>query len=213
MSPQGERGLILIPDISGYTAFVHEAHAEHAQRVISSLLEALIDAERLDLQLCEIEGDALFFFRPGRLPDFERIVDQVAGWHEAFHDMRRSLRRHTDCGCGACARLDSLTLKVVAHYGQIRVQKIKHLQMLFGGDVILAHRLLKNSLPLHSYFLFTDALADRCELGVAARFACVRHDEDYPVFGKTALNVIPLPIAAGSTTAEPNFTPLRRANP
>jgi hypothetical protein len=197
MTRPDDRGLILMPDISGYTAFVHAAHPEHAQAVVSTLLEALLQAEQLGLELRDIEGDALFSYRAGAVPACERIMDQVTRWNEAFHEARRRYQPSEGCRCGACGQLESLSLKVVAHYGRVRVQKIGPLHKLFGADVILAHRLLKNSLPLHSYFLFTGALAERCGRGVTTRFGCVRHEEDYPVFGPTMLNVIRLPNTAG----------------
>ena len=112
MNQREENGLILIPDISGYTAFVHQAHAEHAQTVVSRLLESLIDAEQLGLDLCDIEGDALFFFRRGPLPDFESIIGQVVVWYSEFHRIRRNLRLQAECGCGACEQLDSRMLRM-----------------------------------------------------------------------------------------------------
>ena len=53
--------LLLMPDISGFTVFVHATELEHSQQIISGLLETLIAADHLDLSVAEIEGDAVLF--------------------------------------------------------------------------------------------------------------------------------------------------------
>ena len=55
------KSLLFIPDISGYTEFVQNTEVEHSQHVIAELLEILIDANTQQLQLAEVEGDALLF--------------------------------------------------------------------------------------------------------------------------------------------------------
>jgi len=55
--------LLFLPDISGFTEFVQTTEVEHSQHVISELLEVLIEANTEQLQLAEIEGDALFFLQ------------------------------------------------------------------------------------------------------------------------------------------------------
>ena len=57
------KSLLFIPDISGFTHFVQNTEIEHSQHVISELLETLINANTQNLQLAEIEGDALFFYK------------------------------------------------------------------------------------------------------------------------------------------------------
>jgi hypothetical protein len=39
------RGLIFIPDISGFTRFVNEVEIEHSRLIIQELLEILVDAQ------------------------------------------------------------------------------------------------------------------------------------------------------------------------
>jgi hypothetical protein len=51
-------------------------------------------------------------------------------------------------------------LKVVSHYGEVAGIAVKDHKKLFGKDVILIHRLLKNSLDKKEYVLVTDPLAD-----------------------------------------------------
>lgn len=62
------KSLLFIPDISGFTKFVQTTEVEHSQHVIAELLEVLIEANTLNLELAEIEGDALFFYKEAEMP-------------------------------------------------------------------------------------------------------------------------------------------------
>ena len=57
------RGLLFIPDISGFTRFVNEVEIEHSRFIIQQLLETLIRANDSNLQISEIEGDAILFYK------------------------------------------------------------------------------------------------------------------------------------------------------
>lgn len=48
--------LLFMPDISGFTVFVHATELEHSQQIFSGLLETLIAADHLNLRVAEIEG-------------------------------------------------------------------------------------------------------------------------------------------------------------
>ena len=48
------------------------------------------------------------------------------------------------CECASCAQLDKLSLKFVAHLGEVAEQRVKRHFELAGFDVILVHRMLKN---------------------------------------------------------------------
>ena len=56
MASDNQKGMLLIPDISGFTEFVSEVEISHSEHIIAELLELLIESESLGLQLCEIEG-------------------------------------------------------------------------------------------------------------------------------------------------------------
>ena len=50
------KGLLFIPDISGFTQFVSETEIEHSRLIIQELLEILIDSNQTGLEISEIEG-------------------------------------------------------------------------------------------------------------------------------------------------------------
>ncbi len=97
-----QHGLLLIPDISGFTEFVSLVELSHSEHIITDLLELLINENRMDLELCEIEGDALFFYRVGPVPSCEALLDQVRTWVQTFHTRLNLLKRDVYCACGAC---------------------------------------------------------------------------------------------------------------
>lgn len=61
-------GLIFIPDISGFTRFVHEVDVSVGSYVTYELLSTIIEENHLRLCISEIEGDAVFFYRYGPPP-------------------------------------------------------------------------------------------------------------------------------------------------
>jgi uncharacterized protein DUF2652 len=153
--------LLVIADIGGYTRFmrVHRINLAHAQYVIGRLLEATIDAAGGRWKLAKLEGDAAFFY--SKLPadgalDGTRLRDQLVAIRRAFVDRREQLAADRMCSCDACMQSGQLTLKFVAHAGQVELQKIKRLTELCGVDVILVHRLLKNTVPITEYVLMSE---------------------------------------------------------
>ena len=67
------KGLLFIPDISGFTRFVNESEINHSRLIIQELLETLINANQIGLQVSEIEGDAILFYKFGNPPDLAQL--------------------------------------------------------------------------------------------------------------------------------------------
>ncbi len=53
--------------------------------------------------------------------------------------------------------MGKLRLKAILHYGKAVFATLRNFHKLAGEDVILAHRLLKNSIPSGEYVLETDS--------------------------------------------------------
>ena len=60
------KGLLFIPDISGFTRFVNGTEIEHSRMIIQELLEGLINSNLMELEISEIEGDAILFYKYGQ---------------------------------------------------------------------------------------------------------------------------------------------------
>lgn len=146
-----------MPDISGFTKFVNNTEMEHSIHIIAELLEILLDNTTLDLQLVEIEGDALFMFST-KIPSYEQLIKQTTTMLEAFHKHTRNYDKMRICDCGSCKTTTDLELKFLVHYGDLAFIKVKHIVKPYGRDVIRIHRLLKNKIAINEYVLFTNAV-------------------------------------------------------
>jgi len=158
-----QRGLLVIADIGGYTRFMklHKMSLAHAQDHIARLLEAVIEASPR-LRLIELEGDAAFFYLPlsggADAAVAETVAHQARAMHLAFHARQQEMIAFNMCTCDGCNQMGQLRVKFVAHLGEVATQKVKKRTKLAGLDVIVVHRMLKNSVPVPEYLLMSEPL-------------------------------------------------------
>ncbi len=193
--------LFFIPDISGYTKFVSETEISHSQHIIQGLLETLVDANTLGLTVSEIEGDAILFYRTGAPPALDDFVGQARGMFIAFHTLLQKIEQSRVCQCGACAGASGLTLKIVAHAGPASPLRIKDHVKFIGKDIIVAHRLLKNSVPEREYLLLTRGLAGQDSGANAALFT--DGADNYEEIGEVAYRYMSLGRYRGEVKVAP----------
>ncbi|MFN6944132.1 MAG: DUF2652 domain-containing protein [Cytophagaceae bacterium] len=144
--------LLFIPDISGYTKFLHNTRLSDSKVLIHKLLEVLIDSNILQLKIGEIEGDAVVFYQLGPPPDIHTIECQVK---KTFLDFQKALYEMEQQDT-LLATAKNLTLKIIVHYGEIITTDIKGIPKLLGPDLVLAHRILKNNIKIKEYLLMTE---------------------------------------------------------
>ncbi len=152
------KGLLLIPDISGFTKLVNDTELTHSRLIIQGLLETLIDSNQMELEISEVEGDAILFYKFGDVPDLRIIYRQVEIMYFNFRKHLKEGVTRCGCKCNACISAIGLSLKVITHYGEFMGYKVKNFNKLIGKDIIVAHQLLKNDIPLHEYWLITKSL-------------------------------------------------------
>jgi hypothetical protein len=152
------KGLLFIPDISGFTKFVSQTDIEHSRLIIQELLELLINANQVGLEVSEVEGDAILFYKFGEAPPIEELYKQVEKMFCEFHRHLVAYDVSKFCQCQACTSAVNLTLKVITHYGEFTGYNVKNFSKLIGRDVIVAHQLLKNDIDKHEYWLVTGSL-------------------------------------------------------
>jgi len=87
---------------------------------------------------------------------------QVFRFFDAFKRKRAELTTYNVCPCEACTGIDKLQLKMVLHHGEVAIKQVRQFEELAGESVIVAHRLLKNSIPSHQYVLVTEAFYNLC---------------------------------------------------
>lgn len=199
------KGLLFIPDISGFTKFVTEMEIEHSRIIIQQLLELLIDANESGLEISEVEGDAILFYKFGASPpDIDAIYRQVEKMFCAFHSHLLAYELRRFCQCKACISAVNLSLKVITHYGEFTGYTVKNFSKLIGKDVIVAHQLLKNDIELHEYWLVTKNVADNPASNAAAGInwnASAKQTESgeipffYTHLGQLKQNLSPAPLS------------------
>lgn len=156
------KAILLVADISGFTNFMklHALSSNHAKQIVVRLLKTVIFASKPPLKLAEVEGDAVFFYAPSSPNNpkktAEQVKSQVLKFFQRFNEEIETLKQMNLCSCDACAQVGNLQLKQVIHEGDVSIERIEKFEKLFGLDVIIVHRMLKNSVPSHEYVMMTD---------------------------------------------------------
>lgn len=181
---------LMIFDISGYTAFMVSKKNSliHAQLIISELMQSLINEVQLPFEIAKLEGDAMFLYaNTGSNPDaWAEFVNKMPARLQRFFDLFGEKLSDTFstnlCTCDICSNIESLRLKLVCHIGRAVVYKIGRFYELAGVDVILVHRLLKNSINSKEYILFSQAAFNLLAQADQAGYA--ESEEDCEGLGK-----------------------------
>lgn len=158
---KGSPMLICIPDISGFTEFMSETDFELSSKIIPALLNQIIYTNKIGLKVSEIEGDAVLFFKTGEMPSLEKLIEQCRIFYTEFYKELDILRERHKENKDASTIPKILGLKIILHYGkEIALTKVGTRIKLFGEDLIIAHKLLKNEIKLNEYLLLTEGLTD-----------------------------------------------------
>jgi len=174
-------GLLLLADISGYTGFmqgVAEAHRAliidsddppFAYAVMSTTLQAIVEALSPQFELAKFEGDAVFAVADDGTVSGEAMLGTLSACYAAFRAQLTTATETWVCSCNACSTINTLDLKFIVHHGGYVAQTIAGHSELLGPEVNVAHRLLKNHavelVGRVPYALFTDAATDALSLG------------------------------------------------
>ena len=176
---------LFVADISGYTSFLIQNKKEymHGMLVITELLRSLAKEVSLPLAIAKLEGDAIFMFVPADhiTSGFSQadLRVKILGFYNCFSKRLYELQHSMVCSCGACINIDKLQLKIIAHYGTVEMNSIGAFQELASLDVVLLHRLLKNSVKERCYFLMTEPAYQRLAMPSGEKVSlCVEKDKD-----------------------------------
>lgn len=167
-----QSGILLIADVSGYTAYLSGVELEHSHDILAELMGALAHSLAGRFEVIEVEGDAVFVHHAGEDMNGTEAMSVVERCYLAFAQRRDMIRLGSTCSCRACRSIDSLDLKFVAHHGRYVCRLVAGAKKLVGPDVVVVHRLLKNTvseaLGTRAYALFTDAAAASLGLDATA---------------------------------------------
>ena len=188
-----KHGYFLIADITGYTQYLSASELEHAEKILTALLNTLIQHTKPPLVISRLAGDAVISYGLGeRFVSGQTFIEMLEDTYVSFRRQIELMVHNTSCPCNACRNIGSLDLKFFVHYGEFSVQKLDAHEELVGSDVNLLHRLLKNSVTeatgLRAYTLFTEAAVKQLALGEAAE-AFALHEESYEHLGTVRMRV------------------------
>jgi hypothetical protein len=182
--------LLIIADISGYTRYM-TANAKtlaHSQTIITELVKAIIESVELPLEVAKLEGDAVFLFcrkQTGSNPwaEARRVIgEKLLRVFRLFGDKVVELSQSITCTCNACTHIEKLRLKVIVHSGEALFHHVFNFLELAGVDVIVLHRLLKNSIAADQYLLLTEAARQDLEFPEQIRW--VNGSETFEEIGR-----------------------------
>jgi hypothetical protein len=190
--------ILIIADISGYTEFMlsTETSLLHGQTIINELIQSIIDQIKIPLKVAKLEGDAVFMYainestKPGWPTVQQQIGSKLITFFNAFSDKLKVLAKATHCTCDACMNINALRLKVIVHAGRAIFYRIGDFLELGGIDIIILHRLLKNSVSLQEYILMTAAAFD-C-IPIQNQAEVYDHEETYPAIGTIKAYLYPM---------------------
>ena len=189
MRPVAARGCLVIADISGYTDYVVASPLAHAEDVLADVTATVVDRLERIIHVNKLEGDAAFGYALEGDLDGTMLLDVIDECYFAFRGRLRGIEHSISCDCAACTRLPDLDLKFLVHFGDFILRSGERGEELTGHDVIVAHRLLKNSvgsaLGLRGYVLITNAAAEALGVDPAA-LGMHAHSERYDGVGEVA---------------------------
>jgi hypothetical protein len=147
-------------------------------------MESVLDEVELPVVAHEILGDAISLYAlDDGSPDLaDNIYMQLEKYLLAFHKREAYLLRECGyCICEACSNVGQLKIKAILNSGEAAFTKVRDIQKISGENVIITHRLLKNSIASDEYILVTNSFLDRCQSFDKTDFE--KHVEHYEGLG------------------------------
>jgi len=187
------KGYLLIADISGYTQFLTSSELDHANPILQSLLEALVEQIGDPLHFWKMEGDAILAYSTRQqFPSGETFLAICENLYNGFAIRRQDIISNTTCTCTACSNVGALDLKIITHYGEFEEMKVGPMSDISGPDVILVHRMTKTDVTkttgVRSYALFSDAAAEAMDIEEALE----PFSQEFEHFGEVKMQVFDL---------------------
>jgi uncharacterized protein YndB with AHSA1/START domain len=190
MLPKPELAYFAIADISGYTSFLAGVELDHAQDIIADFMDTVVKGLRPPFRLAKFEGDAAFVYAVAEKVDGSLLQDTIESAYFKFRRRLRDVKQASTCECRACAAMSNLDFKFVVHHGEMVKQKMGGREELAGRDVILVHRLLKNTVNekvgSRAYALYSDACIQTMGMNPATQ-GLVEHRETIDIIGDVKL--------------------------
>jgi hypothetical protein len=125
----------------------------------------------------------------------QSLLETLENQYVVFPGTLQQMQFNTTCPCRACRNLSVLDLKMCVHFREYLIQKLADREELLGADVIVPHRMLKNSVTestgVKSYALFSDAAATELRLNSLWE-PLFAHSETYEHIGEVGMSAYDL---------------------
>lgn len=145
------------------------------------------------LRFWRMDGDAVLAYSTSE--DFlsgDMFLSICENFYNAFAARQRDIIANTNCPCRACANVENLDLKIMAHHGSFEEMKFGPVTDISGTDVILVHRMSKTNVKaatgIRSYVLFSEAAATAMNIDAAL----TPYSEEIEYFGEVSMKVYDL---------------------
>jgi uncharacterized protein YndB with AHSA1/START domain len=127
--------------------------------------------------------------------DGSMLLAMVQSCYNAFAKRLQTIDRHTTCECNACRLIPTLNLKFLIHHGEYAIHEIAGSRELVGREVIVTHRMLKNSVTavsgIHGYAMVTEPCVRHFGIDPGA-LGLIEHTEIYDDVGEIRAYVMDL---------------------
>lgn len=151
------QGLICLADINGFTRYLSSSTLKKSPERIAHLLNGITHSNVTGLEIAEIEGDCVFFYAlKEKMPSPEAMVDQLEKIYLDFQENLSQLGQDVQENAVEENARKRLGIKIILHYGEFQMVEMAGRKKPMGETVLIAHRLLKNSLKLEEYALITE---------------------------------------------------------
>ncbi len=147
---------LVLVEISAGASFTsrQDPGLRRTEQMIAELLKAVVDSAHRPLTLNKLEGDVAFLYaiaNNGDITVARNVAWQAQGFFKVFEAKAQAL---ADDDTHETIR--SLRFRVLLHFGQAAFKNIGQFDEIAGEEVILIHRLLKNSVSAQEYILMTE---------------------------------------------------------
>ena len=158
-----------------------------------ALFDSILENLEPPLIVSNTQGDAIISYAPEQaFLHAQPLLDIMEKTYFAFRRQLELMDLNTTCDCNACINMNALDLKIFLHYGQYLLQDIGDKTDLQGSDVILVHRLMKNTVTEKTgwagYGLLTAAAIQAMDIeGITE--GMIEHVENYEHLGQVKLYI------------------------
>ena len=108
-------GYFLIADITGYTQYLSASELDHAQGILTALLNVVIRQTKPPLVISRLAGDAVISYGlSDRFVAGQTFAEMIEDTYIGFRKQIELMVRNTSCSCRACQNNANCTTPITS---------------------------------------------------------------------------------------------------